>query len=79
MSNTATTSSHEKIKEWVQAHHGKPAQVADSPGLLRIRFQDEDNDLEVIEWDQFFKTFDENNLSFLHSEDDNSTFCKFVN
>lgn len=85
-----TTTNHEKIKKWAEARDGKPAIVKgtenneDGSGLLRINFPGyaEDN-LENISWEEFFKTFDERNLSFLYQEETKdggkSRFFKFVN
>ena len=51
-------------------------------GILRIDFGEPDEDLELIDWDEFFRIFDENKLSFLHQEktQDGATsrFNKFV-
>jgi len=84
------TTDHKTIKKWVEDRKGKPAIVRDtessgkSKGLLRINFQDsKEENLEDISWDEFFKTFDENNLEFLYQEKTKdgktSRFSKFVN
>jgi hypothetical protein len=86
---TRTTTDHEEIRRWVEAHGGKPATVKGTgsdgePGVLRIDFPGgagEDR-LEHISWDEWFKKFDENNLAFLYQErkadGEDSTFFKFV-
>ena len=79
MSSSETTTDHDKIKKWAEDHGGKPAHVRDSPAVLRIEFQDKEDDLEVISWEDFFESFEENELALLHSTDSNSTFCKLVN
>jgi hypothetical protein len=47
-----------------------------------VDFGDKDEGLEEIEWSEFFRTFDDNNLAFLHqdkTEDGKqSRFNKFV-
>ena len=83
-----TTTDHDEIKSWAEERGGEPAAVADTlsdgkkGALLRIKFQDED-DLEVIEWDEFFEIFDQNELAALLQDEtkDGSTsrFVKFVN
>lgn len=83
-----TTTNHEEIQKWVEERGGKPAIVKgtegddeENAGLLRIKFRDDDN-LEETDWETFFKTFDEKNLSFLYQnetkEHKTSRFFKFV-
>ena len=78
-----TTTAHQEIRRWVEERGGQPARVKDS-NLLRIDypgFSGEDT-LETIEWDEFFRIFDENNLAFLYQEETKdggeSRFSKFV-
>jgi hypothetical protein len=70
------TKDHNQIKRWVEERGGHPAVVentgkgAGDPGVLRIdypgyRGQDR---LKQISWDDFFKKFDANELSFLHQD-----------
>lgn len=86
-----TTTDHDEIREWVEERGGQPAYVestedADS-GLLRIDFPDEgngdggDENLEDVSWDEFFETFEDEDLAFLYQETDEgetSYFNKFV-
>jgi hypothetical protein len=79
-----TTTDHEEIRKWVEERGGKPVCVKgtkskDDTCLLRIDFPGGagDESFEDVSWDNFFKTFDENNLSFLYQEGE-STFNKFV-
>ena len=50
-------------------------------GILRIAFTDDDN-LEPVEWDEFFDKFDKEKLEFLYQDEtqdgDTSRFFKFV-
>lgn len=70
------TTDHAEIRKWVDERGGRPARVKDSAkeaggGLLRIDypgFTGEDT-LEAITWDEFFKTFEENNLAFLYQDE----------
>ena len=52
-----------------------------SGGVLRIDFDEpggnDDDRLERIGWDEFFRIFDESDVAFLHGEGD-SRFNKFV-
>jgi hypothetical protein len=72
---TTWTTDHATIRRWVVARGGRPARVrgtggrADA-GLLRIDFPgfgDEDA-LEEIAWDEWFRKFDESNLAFLYQD-----------
>lgn len=81
-----TTKDHEIIRDWVEKRGGKPAVVKGvTRGLLRIDFPGYGNDdaLEEISWDEFFKIFDEKNLELLYQEKtiegEMSRFNKFVN
>jgi hypothetical protein len=40
-------------------------------------FSGEDT-LEELSWDEFFETFDQNDLAFLYQEEADSRFSKFV-
>lgn len=80
------TTDHDHIRQWVEQRGGRPAVVRDtmngSSGVLRIDFAEEDESLEEIPWNDFFRIFEEHNLAFLHqdtTEDGNeSRFFKFV-
>lgn len=89
MSKSKITTDHNKIKSWVNAREGKPAAVKttsteNETGILRINFPgfSESANLQEISWDEFFKTFENENLAFLYQEElsggDESRFFKFV-
>ena len=84
MSESITLTDHQAIRDWVSARSGSPAIVDVSPALdeepvLRIIFDEEaypDVDppldaggLEVVEWDEWFRIFDERNMVFLVEKD----------
>jgi hypothetical protein len=80
-----TTTDHDEIRQWAEAHGGKPAAVAstesdDEAGIIRIMFPDapnaKDEALEEIEWDEWFETFDDNGLALIY--DPKSNFNKLV-
>jgi len=86
MSSAEKTTDHEAIKAWVEERGGRPARVAQQDkggGILRIDFQEPDDSLEEISWEEFFEIFEENNLAFLHQDQTSSgktsRFVKFVN
>ncbi|MGB7216881.1 MAG: hypothetical protein WBE98_17815 [Gammaproteobacteria bacterium] len=91
MSESKQTTDHDEIRRWVEERGGRPAHVKgtggkDDAGLLRIEFpgydDEDDSDVEPIEWDEFFRKFDESRLAFLYQEKKAdgkpSTFNKFV-
>jgi hypothetical protein len=87
MSESHTTTDHEKIRTWAEQRGGAPATVKDTEehgeaGILRIDFGPKEQRLEEISWDQFFKKFDEAKLAFLYQEKTKdgsiSRFHKFV-
>lgn len=77
------TTDHEEIRQWVEERGGEPARVKDS-NLLRIDYPgfSGEGKLEPLDWDEFFRIFDENNLAFLYQEatkdGGESRFSKFV-
>ena len=86
-SHSDTTTDHKVIKKWIESRDGKPAKVGTTDdshhhGILRIDFGRDDDKLEVIEWEEFFATFDEHGLAFLHqdktADGKPSRFNKFV-
>ncbi|MCC6492355.1 MAG: hypothetical protein IT424_04980 [Pirellulales bacterium] len=78
------------MRKWVEARGGKPSIVGatkgrgKSAGLLRIDFPGYrgEGSLQELSWDQFFETFDANDLVFLYQEKTAtgrpSRFSKFV-
>jgi hypothetical protein len=81
------TTSHETIRSWAESRGGHPACVkatADEDGdcLLRIHFGEPNEGLARVTWDEFFKTFDDNDLEFLYQDETadggTSRFAKFV-
>lgn len=94
MASAETTTDHDTIKAWVEQRGGRPARVRvtapgkedarkGSGGILRIDFQEPDEALEGISWEEFFATFEKNKLAFLYQEtvansDAESRFFKFV-
>jgi hypothetical protein len=89
-SKSTTTTDHDEIRRWVQAHDGKPARVrgteqgADNAGVLRIDFPGGagEESLEHISWDEWFQTFEASGLAFVYQEQkadgEDSTFFKLV-
>ena len=88
MADSKTTTDHDTIRNWAEERGGRPATVAgtesggEDAGILRIDFQDPDDKLEEIAWDEWFRKFDEEKLAFLYQDEtkDGSTsrFFKLV-
>lgn len=84
MSEARTTTDHDEIRRWVEDRDGRPARVVGSGegGILRIDFGEPEESLEEIEWEEFFRIFDSNDLAFLHQDQvasgKTSRFVKFV-
>ena len=69
------TTDHDFIQRWVEERGGRPARVKgtggkDEAGLLRIDFPgfEGGDSLERIDWDEWFRGFEENQLAFLHRD-----------
>jgi hypothetical protein len=88
MSSAVTTTDHETIRRWAETRGGHPATVAatkedDEAGILRIDFEGtQPEGLERISWEQFFETFEDSKLAFLHQDKTESgeisRFFKFI-
>jgi hypothetical protein len=87
MAQASTTTDHAFIRKWAEERGGKPARVKGTgdqrgEGILRFDFAEPDEKLEPISWDEFFATFDDRDLAFLHqdrtAEGKMSRFFKFV-
>lgn len=74
MAESKVTTDHAAIREWAEQRGGEPAIVKgtgdnNSQGLLRIAFQDKEDNLEKVSWETFFKTFDDNNLAMVFQDE----------
>ncbi len=86
-SESAVTTDHDEIRKWVEDRGGRPVIVKRTEdergsGLLRIDFGDPEKEFEEIDWESFFKIFEERKLAFLYQEQTadghESRFFKFV-
>ncbi|MGX7871532.1 hypothetical protein ACVDG5_000135 [Mesorhizobium sp. ORM6] len=84
MSDALKTTNHEVIRAWIEAREGRPA-VASTSGkgaILRVDFGEADEELQAVEWEEFFRIMDANNLAFVHqdmtADGATSRFNKFV-
>lgn len=85
-SESQRTTDHDEIRAWVEERDGHPARVEgtgeDGDGLLRIDFDEADEDLERIDWDEFFEAFEANDLALVYQDEtdegEESRFSKLV-
>jgi len=67
------TVEHSEIRQWIEERAGRPALVILSENgttsVLRIDFGEPDEALLMLSWDEFFRIFEENNLSFMYLQE----------
>ena len=87
MSSASKTTDHDFIRRWAEERGGRPTVVKgtagdDGEGILRLDFAEPDDKLEPISWEEFFETFEDRGLAFLHQDETasgkTSRFFKFV-
>ena len=87
MAEAQTTTDHDTIRSWAEERGGRPATVegtegGDDAGVLRIDFQEKDDRLKEISWDDWFHKFESDRLAFLYQDEkksgETSTFFKLV-
>lgn len=84
MSAAQQTTDHAVIRRWAESRGGRPAAVRTDRegGILRIDFGEPEENLDEIEWNEFFDVFEQNTLAFLYQEETGdgevSRFSKFV-
>jgi hypothetical protein len=84
MSEAKTTTNHDQIRKWAESRDGYPAMVetGGKGGILRIDFGEPEENLEPIDWETFFRIFEDNKLAFLYQDEvkggGTSRFNKFV-
>ena len=88
--SASRTTDHEFIRRWVEERGGSPACVRgtggkNDVGMIRIDFPgfSGGDSLQRIDWNEWFKQFDENDLAFLyrdmrHGDGDLDRFNKLV-
>ena len=85
MAEAKTTTDRNEIKKWVEERGGHPSRVKGTDdngggGLLRIDYPgySGEKELEEISWEEFFDTFDKNDLAFLYQDEKDSRFSKLI-
>ena len=85
------TTDRGQIRKWAEARGGKPAAVKTThhgkdPGIIRLIFPSapnaDDESLEEISWDEFFRKFDDAGLALLYQDrtsgGEKSLFSKLI-
>lgn len=84
MTSAQKTTDHKTIRQWAEEREGRPAVIRTEGkgGILRFDFGEQEENLEEVDWDEFFAIFDANHLAFLHqdrtADGKPSRFNKFV-
>jgi len=84
MSESKTTTDHDEIRKWAESRDGSPAVIRTDGkgGVLRIDFGEKEEEFDQIDWDEFFKIFEDSKLAFLYQDETKdggtSRFNKFV-
>lgn len=82
-----TTTDHETIRRWIEERGSTAARViepaGDDPGSLAVVPEGTDDEsVEEITWEEFFRIFEEENLAFVYQttrDDPNERwFCRFI-
>ncbi|MCU1223459.1 MAG: hypothetical protein JWQ42_1552 [Edaphobacter sp.] len=77
MALSKTTTDHDEIRKWAETRKAVPAEVSSTrkgkePGILRFEFPKapnrNDENLQELSWDDFFKKFDENDLELVYQD-----------
>jgi hypothetical protein len=80
MSTSHPETDHDAIRKWAETHGARPAKVdtGGDGGILRLDFQEPDENLVEIAWEEFFEIFEDRRLALLLPDDAESRFNKFV-
>jgi len=81
MSAAKPVTDHKTIRRWAEQNNARPACVKGTgkgkdPGILRLDFDEKEESLEEIPWEDWFDAFEKNKLALLLSPD--SRFNKLV-
>jgi hypothetical protein len=68
-----TTTDHDVIRKWIEQRDGRPARVRGTEGkeggIIRVDYPGYEGEaLQTISWEEFFESFETNELAFLFQE-----------
>lgn len=84
MAKAMQTRDHDQIRRWAEERGGVPTIVKGTEGLLRIDFVEgarsggREESLEEVDWETWLEKFDDNDLVFLCSPEEDSRFFKLI-
>ena len=84
MASATRTRDLDTIRRWTDERGGIPAIVRGTEGLLRIDFVKGEKSggraesLEEVDWDRWYRSFEQSGLTFLYSSEPDSKFFKLV-
>ena len=81
MSSAIAETDHQTIRRWAEENGARPSRIkgtggGEDPGMLRLDFDEEHDQLQEITWDEWFDAFERNQLAILLSEE--TRFNKIV-
>jgi len=67
------TTDHDVIRDWAERRDAAPATVEGTEhqghlGVLRFDFGGDNDRLRHVDWDEWFRTFDDRGLNFIYQE-----------
>lgn len=67
------TTDHEEIRKWIEEKKGEPGIIrgisgSDGQGILTVVFGPPTPDIQVISWQEFFDTFEDQQLRFRYED-----------
>lgn len=68
-----TTTDHAVIRKWIEDREGRPARVrgteGEDGGIIRVDYPGYEGEaLQTISWEEFFESFEANELAFLFQD-----------
>jgi len=87
MSSAERLTDHQKIRAWADERGARPARVKDTAdqsggGVLRFDYGEQEEGLEPVSWDEFFRIFEDRRLALLEQDETasggTSRFSRFV-
>lgn len=85
MASERSTSNHDEIRKWAEAHNALPAEFASTshdgePRILAfILAAQPPDDLQEVSWEQFFPVLDISGLALVYQQGSGSNLYEIVN
>lgn len=76
---SVTTRDHRLVQEWARQHGACPAVVSRTGGMLRFEFDPASaGALREVDWEDFFRVFDDKGLELVYDDKPGSRFHKLA-